>query len=73
VHRARGRPHGDLGGRHEAQAEAIRRRRRLAEARERVVIGQGERLEPERVRVLDQCARREQPVGGRRMAVEFQD
>jgi hypothetical protein len=72
VHRARGRPHGDLGGRHESQAEAIGCRRRVAEAGERVVIGQRERLETERVRVLDERRRREQPVGGRRMAVQVQ-
>ena len=72
VHRARGRPHRDLGAGDEAHAEAVRRRGRLGQAGERVVVGQRERADAERVRVLDQRRGRERPVGGRRMAVEIE-
>ena len=44
----------------------------LTQPRERVVVGQRQRLEPERVRVLDERGRRQQPVGGRRMAMQIE-
>ena len=46
-------------------------RGRLLEPGKRVVIGQRERADAERVRVLDERSGRERPVGGRRMAVEI--
>ena len=72
VHRPRGGPYGDLGAGHEAQPQALGGCGCLGEAGERVVVGQRERPDAERVRVLDQRGGSERPVGGRGMAVEVE-
>jgi hypothetical protein len=56
---------------HEADAQPSRSLGRLAEAGQRVMVGQRERADAERARVLDERGGRQRPVGGRRMAVEI--
>ena len=55
----------------EADPEARRSLGGLGETAERVVVGQRERPDAERMGVLDERSGRQRPVGGRRMAVEI--
>jgi hypothetical protein len=71
VHRARRRAHGDLSAGDEADPETGRGISSLGETTERVVVGQRERADTERMGVLEQRSGRQRPVGGRRMAVEI--
>ena len=60
----------ELDARHELEPELARRRRRLVEPVERVVIGQGDAREVLRAREQHHLRRGERPVGAVRMAVE---
>ncbi|TMK25300.1 MAG: hypothetical protein E6G62_05720 [Actinobacteria bacterium] len=54
---------GDLHGRNDAQSQALSGAERLGDAAHRVVVGEGEQLDPARRRALDDLRCREGAVG----------